>query len=164
MLCKYRCFRQTLYGVYMVEGERKLLIIGCSKRKRELSGTPAIEVYDGPYYRMLRKAILEAVDISILSAKYGLIDYKTKISSYERKMTPDIAEDLRNAVTSKLLDLLKKNSYKEVVINLGEIYMKAFDFQRLSQYGTNYKIFSGDMVKRVHTLKTWINENSGDAQ
>lgn len=148
----------------MVDVKRKLLILGCSKRKRELPEAPAIEVYDGPYYRMLRKAKLKAVDISILSAKYGLIDYKTKISPYERKMTPDIAEGLRNAATSKLLDLLKKNSYSEVVINLGEIYMKALDFQRLSQYGANYKIFSGDMVKRVHTLKTWINENSGGAQ
>ena len=148
----------------MVEISRKLLIIGCSKRKRQLQEAPAIEVYDGPYYRMLRKAKLEAVDISILSAKYGLIDYKTKISPYERKMTPHIAEVLRNDATSKLLDILTKNSYNEVVINLGEIYMKAFDFQRLSQFVTNYKIFSGDMVKRVHTLKTWINENSGDAQ
>ena len=148
----------------MVEVSRKLLIIGCSKRKRELPEAPAIEVYDGPYYRMLRKAKLEAVDISILSAKYGLIDYKTTISPYERKMTPHIAEVLRNDATSKLLDILTKNSYNEVVINLGEIYMKALDFQRLSQYVTNYKIFSGDMVKRVHTLKTWINENSGGAQ
>lgn len=148
----------------MVDVKRKLLILGCSKRKRELPEAPAIEVYDGPYYRMLRKAKLKAVDISILSAKYGLIDYKTKISPYERKMTPDIAEGLRNAATSKLLDLLKKNSYSEVVINLGEIYMKALDFQRLSQYDANYKIFSGDMVKRVQTLKTWINENSGGAQ
>ena len=67
----------------MVEISRKLLIIGCSKRKRQLQEAPAIEVYDGPYYRMLRKAKLEAVDISILSAKYGLIDYKTKISPYD---------------------------------------------------------------------------------
>ena len=148
----------------MTEVQRKLLIIGCSKRKLEFPEAPAIDVYDGPYYRMLRKAKLKAVDISILSAKYGLIDHKTKISPYEKKMTPNIAEEMRDSVTTQLKALLRKNSYNEVVINLGKIYMKALDFQSLSEYNPTYKILSGDMVKRIQALKTWINENSGDAQ
>lgn len=153
-----------LCGVSMIELQRKLLIIGCSKRKREFQEAPAIDVYDGPYYRMLRKAELKAVDISILSAKYGLIDHKTKISPYERKMTLNIAEQMKISVTNKLADLLNENSYNEIVINLGKIYMKALDFQSLSRYNPTYKILTGDMVKRIHALKTWINENSGDSQ
>lgn len=148
----------------MTEVQKKLLIIGCSKRKRSFPEAPAIDVYDGPYYRMLRKAKLESVDISILSAKYGLIDYKTKISPYERRMTPNVAEEMRDSVTNQLKDILRKNSYNEVVINLGKIYLTAFDFQSLSQYGQTYKILSGDIIKRIHALKTWIDDNSGDAQ
>ena len=148
----------------MIEVEKKLLIIGCSKRKREFLDSPAIDVYDGPYYRMLRKTELRAVDILILSAKYGLIDYKTKISPYEKRMTPNIAEEMRDSVTNQLKDLLRKNSYSEIVINLGKIYMMAFDFQSLSKYSTTFEILRGDILKRIHTLKTWITENSGDAQ
>ena len=142
--------------------QKKLLIIGCSKRKREFQDAPAIDVYDGPYYRMLRKAKLESVDILILSAKYGLIDYRTKISPYQRKITPNIAEEIRDSVTTQLKNLLRENSYDEIVINLGKIYLTAFDFRSLSQYGKTFKILSGDILMRIRTLKRWITENSGD--
>ena len=56
-----------------------LLIISCSQRKVETSEPlPALERYDGPTYRTLRKAMHEGripknLDVLIISAKYGLI-------------------------------------------------------------------------------------------
>jgi len=59
-----------------------LLIIPCSKRKTAPPRVKvsAINLYDGPFYRIIRKAFRESgkpdnLDIMILSAKYGLIDY-----------------------------------------------------------------------------------------
>ena len=57
-----------------------LLILGCSDKKIEnFSQTPALEVYDGPNYRVLRKFLREngwppGLMIKIISAKYGIID------------------------------------------------------------------------------------------
>ena len=52
---------------------RKLLIVSCSKTKRKLKNAPAMEVYDGPVYKILRKNLKQNLDILIISAKYGLI-------------------------------------------------------------------------------------------
>ncbi|MCP4539438.1 MAG: hypothetical protein GY832_20060 [Chloroflexi bacterium] len=49
------------------------LILSCSQKKR-LEPGPAYLVYDGPYYRILRKhGPPWPVDVYVLSAKYGLI-------------------------------------------------------------------------------------------
>ena len=56
-----------------------LLIISCSDRKIQTLGClPAFELYDGSFYRILRKAIREGyfpnnLDILIISPKYGLL-------------------------------------------------------------------------------------------
>jgi hypothetical protein len=36
-------------------GKKYLLILSCSKTKKNINGAPAIELYDGMYYRVLRK-------------------------------------------------------------------------------------------------------------
>ena len=52
---------------------------------------PAIERYDGVFFKVLRKALREGrcqppVAILIISAKYGLITSKTLIPNYDKKM------------------------------------------------------------------------------
>ena len=55
-----------------------MLILACSRRKRPDDGLlPAIERYDGPAFRVLRRYLRErpagAPDVFILSAEHGLI-------------------------------------------------------------------------------------------
>ena len=72
-----------------------LLIISCSQRKRQdIDGSClAIDVYDGPVYRTLRKMLrergkdLKNLDILIISAKYGLLRHFDTIDPYDQQMT-----------------------------------------------------------------------------
>jgi len=107
-----------------------LLIISCSKRKKSMhESRPAIEVYDGPIYRALRKrfghVVTLPVDIYIVSAKYGLIEAKHEIEPYECEMTVRRAFELREAVSATLSGILQKKKYREVFVNVGAKYRVA---------------------------------------
>ena len=58
---------------------KKLLILGCAGRKRDSDGLlPALDRYDGPSYRVVRKFLREYrwpedVSIAVLSAEHGLL-------------------------------------------------------------------------------------------
>jgi hypothetical protein len=88
---------------------RALLILSCSSRKLwpELPGAlfPALELYDGPAYRTLRKALRESQPerhpvVLILSAEHGLIRAEEEIALYDRRMDAararEIADDARS--------------------------------------------------------------------
>ena len=69
------------------EGARtgRMLILACSRRKRLDEGLlPAIDRYDGPAFRVLRRFLRErpagAPDVLILSAKHGLIAHDLPIA------------------------------------------------------------------------------------
>src|ERR1700693_6189826 len=85
----------------------RLLIVACSKRKKPTNKQmPAIERYDGPAFRVLRKFLREQQGpvprVLILSGKYGLIDAVTPIRDYDFRMTPATADALRPAVLKRL--------------------------------------------------------------
>ena len=71
---------------------QRLLIMSCSKSKRN-DGGKAINVYDGPAYKMLRKYNKrnKDIDVKIISAKYALIDKNDLIESYDYKMDQNIS-------------------------------------------------------------------------
>ena len=135
---------------------RKLLIISCSKTKRNLKQGPAIKIYDGPFYKILRKNFTENLDVLILSAKYGLIEYTKIISPYDTKMTLNLAKEIRVESTYNLLKLLKQNTYSEIFVELGKIYKDGIDFESLKQEGLNFKFDDGTIGKRLHNLKIWL--------
>ena len=70
-----------------------LLIMMGSKSKRKLQNSPAIDVYNGTRYMMLRKRRPDDLRILIVSAKYGLIEPDTEISWYDKIMTREKAQD-----------------------------------------------------------------------
>ncbi len=79
-------------AVYEPSGDR-LLILSCSRRKRlDKDLLPAVERYDGPAFRVLRRFLrempFEAPDVPILSAEYGLIphDLPIALSPQEREI------------------------------------------------------------------------------
>jgi len=114
-----------------------LLVQSCSKSKNQArSPGPAFDIYSGYYYKILKKAIddgafVDGVDVRILSAKYGLLDPDETIEVYDRKMDADRAAELRSEVTDELRSLTAGDEYERVVVNAGEVYREAIDYDAL---------------------------------
>ena len=110
-----------------------LLIQSCSGNKNNYDGlVPAMELYDGYFFRILKKAkrenkLRDDVDIMILSAKHSLIEPDEEISYYDRVMDSKRAEELNQDVLSALTCKLDQKNYDKVVLNLGKTYKKAVD-------------------------------------
>ena len=116
----------------------RLLMLSCSQRKRPGAGLlPAIDRYDGPIYRVLRRYQRgfstsnpqgnSLPDVYILSAKYGLISADQPIVDYERRMTAQRADELRPRVLADLHDLLRTNtSYQVIFFCMGREYWQVF--------------------------------------
>ena len=111
-----------------------LLIVSCSHRKIQVpEPIPAIDRYDGPTYRTLRKMRREgmlstALDIRIVSAKYGLIHSHKPIGLYNQLMTPRRADELRPHIQAELQSLMNiSKGYDQVFINLGKTYRQTLE-------------------------------------
>ena len=146
-----------------------LLIISCSQRKMKCPNPlPAIDLYDGPTYRTLRKFRSEQdkkfpnnLRILILSAKYGLIFPETEIPNYDLKMTSERAEAMRPEVQQDLYQCLffyqiAYGGMDQVFINLGKDYMRTFegvDWGRISTIEA-----SGGIGLKTQQMKTWLEQ------
>jgi cytoplasmic iron level regulating protein YaaA (DUF328/UPF0246 family) len=110
-----------------------LLVQSCSATKNQVTEpTRALDVYDGYFFRIIKKAKREGafdsdIDICILSAKYGIIDAEDGIKTYDQRMTPSRAEELRESVTDDIRKRVEEKEYGEVVLNLGKDYLRAVD-------------------------------------
>ncbi len=147
----------------VISKRKYLLIIPCSKRKVLTPGRkiPAIDLYDGPFYRILRKAyrqygVLQHLNILILSAKYGLISSHDLISTYDEYLTPRKAKELSSDIYNFLQTLLSKEQYQEIFINLGNTYALALTDSEglLNQH--NVSFVKGQIGERMHQLKNWL--------
>lgn len=138
------------------EESRKLLIIPCSKVKKNLMNISAVELYDGPFFRMIRKYRSNNFDILVISAKYGIIEGNKKISYYDQKMTVERAKELSKEIHATLSQYLHENCYSDIYINLGKTY---FDALKPSFYLFDKKkvhLASGGIGTRLHFLKNWV--------
>jgi len=140
-----------------------LLIIPCSKRKVLALGCkiPAIDLYDGPFYRILRKFfrqhdVSQYMDILILSAKFGLIKCYDLISTYDECMTPRKAKELSLEIYNFLKPLLSREQYQEIFVNLGKTYALALTDSEGLLNQCNVFYAKGQIGERMHQLKNWL--------
>ena len=149
----------------------KLLIIGCSERKIQSPGEiPAIERYDGPTYRCLRKfrdtfGFPHNLRILILSAKYNLIFPETEIANYDLKMTLSRAKDIAVDVQCDLIRCLEfydiaYGGTDEVFINLGKTYMRALEGFGWGTISTMEA--SGGIGLKTQQMKAWLARLGGN--
>ena len=139
-----------------------LLIISCSQRKVESDEfLAAIDRYDGPTYRTLRKmrdAGIEPknVDVFIISAKHGLIPCQKPIDNYDLRMTPERADMLRPRVQDKLKSLMdtKRGGYDQVFINLGKTYMRTLEGFHWGLVSTMEA--TGGIGLKTQQMKVWL--------
>lgn len=138
------------------EENTRLLIVPCSKIKRRLFNTSALELYDGPFFRLIRKYKPKNLDIFVLSAKYGMIKSDMPISYYDQKMTKERAKELSGIINRDLAQYLSGKQYKNVYINLGKIYYNALEPSMNLFKNSNVYHASGGIGLRLHQLKNWI--------
>lgn len=137
--------------------KKYLLILPCSKQKKQLSNAIAINLYDGPFFRIVRKYNLKNIDVLILSAKYGLIRSDKLISNYNQKMTAKRAKEISKETKSRLETMTLNNNYDQIFINLGKTYMLALEDSRSMLEGGSTLLASGRIGERIHQLKEWLN-------
>jgi len=144
--------------------DHRLLILSCSERKRsEPDLLPAIERYDGPPFRVLRKFLRErlreaqSLDIFILSAEFGLIPAGHPIPYYDHRMTPGRAHDLQPLVLYKLKEILDGGRYHELFISVGRDYLQALaGYSSLIPGGLRLILSTGTQGRKLGQLRDWL--------
>ena len=134
--------------IFPMINKDRLLILSCSEKKRNIKGQ-AIEVYDGPAFRILRNYLKDNdnLDVKIISAKYGLINMGTVIEPYDEKMTLKKALEYKKKYSREIKILT--NSYKEVMFYGGSLY-------RLVLGTNNYDYTYGKIGQQLAQLRDWI--------
>ena len=108
-----------------------LLVQSCSASKNNVTKpTQAIDVYDGYFFRIIKKAIREGafrsdIELRILSAEHGILHADDEITNYDRRMTPSRASELREYVTEDLRHCISNGDYETVIMNMGSVYTQA---------------------------------------
>jgi hypothetical protein len=142
----------------------RLLILGCSQRKNPAADVlPAIDRYDGPAFRVLRKFLKEAPQhppvVLILSAKYGLIESATPIPDYDCQMSTALADRLRPSVLESLGLFLPSRSWRWRSIGLcvGKVYRGALHgMEQLAPEGVRVEVLGGGQGRRLTSLHRWL--------
>lgn len=105
----------------------RLLLLACSARKRlDAMPLPALERYDGPAFRVVRRYLAHSGDaalcVRILSARFGLVAAETPLPPYDERLTPARGEALRSAVHGALAIILASQKWQSCFIYGGHAY------------------------------------------
>jgi hypothetical protein len=140
----------------------RLLLLSCSQRKRCDAGMlPAIERYDGPTFRLLRRYLMQdsalPIEIKILSAEYGLISTDYSLPYYDRRITKEQSKALHPQVIDKLEEIFRRNTYTNFMLCLGKDY-----FETISGYNNIVppelivQIATGGLGRKLSVLHDWL--------
>lgn len=129
---------------------------------------PAIERYDGPAFRVLRRYLQTraaanefksaGLDVYVLSAEFGLIPADQPIPDYDRRMTPERAKELQPSVLDRVKRLLNRDGpYREVFVHLGREYQLALQgWEKLIPHGVIVRTAEGSVGARQGHLFDWL--------
>jgi hypothetical protein len=141
---------------------QRLLIVSCSRCKKQEPGLiPAIDRYDGPVFRLVRRFLrgekLDKPDIYILSAEFGLITAIKPIPTYDRKMTKERAQDMQSSCSAALREIISARPYTDICICAGHVYLEALgDLHEALPFTSNSQIVSGGLGKQLAELHDWL--------
>ena len=137
-----------------------LLILGCSKKKCKVPGrVPALEIYDGGNFQVLRKYFREkgwppGLMVKIISAKHGMIDATTLIETYDRRLDKEAAKKLNPEVLRALGKL--ELSPESVFINMGKTYLSAIDGIEELFSSDKIDFAAGGIGQKMQVMKQWL--------
>ena len=151
----------------MSSGHIYLLIMTCSQRKRSAPELlPALERYDGIFFRILRKALRErhwsdTLKVLIISAKYGLLELDTVIENYDLRMTIGQAKQLQPVVAPLLIKRVTALAYTEIFLNVGKTYYEAIEgWNTALPHDTTVIYASGGIGQRAQQMRHWLVEKT----
>ncbi len=140
----------------------RLLILACSQCKDPAADLlPAIERYNGPAFRVLRKYLREglpgAPTVWVLSAKFGLIEADRGIPAYDCRMSRARAREMQAQVQPALRPLLTSRRWREVGLCAGRLYRIALEgLQPLLPDGSRFVLIDGGQGTRLTHLRAWL--------
>ncbi len=142
----------------------RCLLLSCSQRKRRNPDPlPALQRYDGPLFRVLRKYLRQRnmdelpMQVWILSAEYGLIGSEAVIPYYDRRMTAKRASELRPHVLPKLKQVLNEGQYSTILINAGIAYRQALvGYEQVIPCDLEVIVSEGGHGRRQAHLHRWL--------
>ena len=144
---------------------RNLLILGCSRSKRGIgSPLPAIERYDGPGFRMVRRMFFNGlhldVDLMIFSAKFGLLWPSTPIPNYDHLLdgTNKIARG--REASKELSETIERLGYQEVFLSMGQKYASALQGYPMNGTAAKLIVPIGRIGKRLQQTRRWLTGKS----
>jgi len=150
--------------------DRRLLVLSCSQRKRHTPGLlPAIDRYDGPAFRVLRRFLSERpdgakqLDVFILSTMYGLIPAQYPIAEYNWVMTSRRANELHNSVLAAFTNLIL-TGYTHLCLAMSSKYLMAlegWEVQVPSEVTVTVTV--GPQGLKLAQLKHWLWHNEAVA-
>ena len=144
----------------------RLLILACSQRKNPAGGVlRAIDRYDGPAFRVLRKFLREAPEdvpfVLILSAKYGLIDLEKRIPDYDCRISAERAKRLHRGVLEKLKQTLRSRCWRSIGLCVGKEYRAALDgMEPLFSKEARLEVLGGGQGPRLANLRRWLRDEN----
>ena len=113
---------------------KRLVILSCSQRKvQDNLLMSAMDRYDGPAYKVVRKYLRAVPDAQInhefliLSADFGLISDSLRIPYYDRRMTVERAKELHEETLDALKTILSSDRYRAVFVCMGKTYRRAIE-------------------------------------
>jgi hypothetical protein len=142
----------------------RLLIIACSQRKNPASGLlPAVDRYDGPAFRVLRKFLAQAPGeiptVLIVSARYGLLDAQRRIPDYDCRMSAARARELRPQVLEAARHPLTAECWLEIGLCVGKQYRIALDgISSLIRDDLPLVVIGGGLGQRLTRLRAWLRQ------
>jgi hypothetical protein len=142
---------------------RSLVVLGCSATKLAVQGNvPAVHLYDGPFYRVLRSHLRdyewsEGLSVGILSARHGLIGGLAPIAHYDQQMTSCRALQLQEPVSDALRTLA--STHTDVHLLLGKKYLQAVNLPELQRIAPIH-IETGAIGMKLHRFSRLLEDNA----
>ena len=139
------------------DGKQDLLILGCSQAKKKISGV-ALDVYDGPIFRTLRRRLPEIdknLAVYILSAKYGFIQSKSEIDWYDSVLGSKIDKRFVNHIQEQCTTL-SNCGFGRILVLAPTNYVLHLPIDFFQSRCDRLEVFSGRTGKSQSILLEWL--------
>ncbi len=151
-----------MHAATLPAGQKQLIVLGCSavKRKSE-SVLPAISLYDGPTFRVLRSFLREfrwpnSLSVAVLSAKYGIIGSLSPISTYDQRMTRERAAELNGPISTTLR--LWSGTHTRIDLLLGQDYLHGIAPELFRGEAASMRVVDGPIGMKLSRLSRMLRE------